>query len=36
MRVEAERHFVEHMSWDEVARRIARGAVAILPVRAAR
>ena len=32
MRVEAKRHFVEHMSWDEVARRIARGAVAILPI----
>ena len=32
MRVEAERHFVEHMSWDEIARRIARGAAAILPI----
>lgn len=35
MRVEAERHFVEHMSWDEVARRIARGAATILPIGAA-
>jgi len=32
MSVEAERHFVEHMNWDEVARRIAQGAVAILPI----
>lgn len=32
MRVEAERHFVEHMVWDEVACRIARGAAAILPI----
>lgn len=32
MRVEAERHFVEHMVWDEVARRIERGAAAILPI----
>lgn len=32
MGVEAERNFVEHMRWDEVARRIAAGAVAILPV----
>ncbi|MGQ0683420.1 creatininase family protein [Bradyrhizobium sp.] len=35
MSVEAERSFVEHMSWDEVARRIAAGAAAILPVGAA-
>jgi creatinine amidohydrolase len=35
MSVEAERNFVEHMPWDEVARRIARGAAAILPVGAA-
>ena len=32
MSVEAERNFVEHMRWDEVARRIAQGAAAILPV----
>lgn len=32
MRVEAERHFVEHLSWDEVARRIARASAAILPI----
>ncbi len=35
MDVEAERNFVEHMQWDEVARRIARGAAAILPIGAA-
>lgn len=35
MRVEAERDFVEHMRWDDVARRIERGAAAILPVGAA-
>ena len=35
MSVEAERKFVEHMRWDEVARRIARGAAAILPIGAA-
>ena len=35
MSVEAERNFVEHMRWDEVARRIARGAAAILPIGAA-
>jgi creatinine amidohydrolase len=29
------RHFIEHLTWDEVARRIARGAVAILPIGAA-
>jgi creatinine amidohydrolase len=32
MSVEAERNFVEHMTWDEVARRIDAGAAAILPV----
>ncbi len=32
MGVEAERDFVEHMRWDEVARRIDAGAVAILPI----
>ena len=32
MRVEAERNYVEHMRWDEVARRIDAGAAAILPV----
>lgn len=35
MGVEAERDFVEHMKWDEVAHRIERGAAAILPVGAA-
>ncbi len=35
MGVEAERNFVEHLPWDEAARRIARGAAAILPVGAA-
>jgi creatinine amidohydrolase len=35
MSVEAERNFVEHMRWDEVARRIERGAAAILPIGAA-
>jgi creatinine amidohydrolase len=32
MGVEAERDFIEHMRWDEVARRIERGAAAILPI----
>ncbi|HXI08218.1 MAG: creatininase family protein [Bradyrhizobium sp.] len=32
MRVEAERHLVEHLRWDEVGRRIAAGAAAILPI----
>jgi creatinine amidohydrolase len=32
MSVEAERNFVEHMRWDEVARRIEAGAAAILPI----
>ena len=35
MGVEAECNFVEQMRWDEVARRIARGAAAILPIGAA-
>jgi creatinine amidohydrolase len=35
MSVEAERNFVEHLPWDEAARRIARGAAAILPIGAA-
>jgi creatinine amidohydrolase len=35
MSVEAERNFVEHMRWDEVARRLVRGAAAILPIGAA-
>jgi creatinine amidohydrolase len=33
--MEADRNFVEHMRWDEVARRIALGAAAILPIGAA-
>jgi len=33
--MEADRNFVEHMRWDDVARRIARGAAAILPIGAA-
>ena len=32
MGVEAQRDFVEHMRWDDVARRIAAGAAAILPI----
>jgi len=32
MGIEAERDFVEHMTWDAVARRIGAGAAAILPV----
>ena len=32
MGVEAERDFVEHMTWDAVARRIGAGAAAILPI----
>ena len=31
----ADRHFIEHMMWDEVARHIANGAAAILPIGAA-
>jgi creatinine amidohydrolase len=30
-----DRHFIEHMMWDEVARHIANGAAAILPIGAA-
>lgn len=33
--MEADRNFVEHMRWDEVARRIAHGAAGILPIGAA-
>jgi creatinine amidohydrolase len=32
MRIAAERDFVEHMTWDAVARHISTGAAAILPV----
>jgi creatinine amidohydrolase len=32
MGIAAERDFIEHMTWDVVARRIERGAAAILPV----
>ena len=35
MSVEAERNFVEHLPWDEAARRIAHGTAAILPIGAA-
>ena len=35
METDTHRHFIEHMHWDEVARRIGEGAVAILPVGAA-
>jgi len=35
MGADPDRHFIEHMRWDEVARRIHDGAVAILPVGAA-
>jgi creatinine amidohydrolase len=30
-----DRHFIAHMMWDEVARHIANGAAAILPIGAA-
>ena len=30
-----DRHFIERMHWDEIARRIGDGAVAILPIGAA-
>src|SRR5882724_6505534 len=30
-----DRHFIEHMTWDEVARHVANGAAAILPIGAA-
>jgi len=33
--MEADRNFIEHLPWDEAARRIARGAAAILPIGAA-
>ena len=36
MGTDNDRHFIEHMVWDEVARRIANGAAAILPIGAAR
>lgn len=35
MGTDTDRHFIEHMTWDEVARHIAHGAAAILPVGAA-
>jgi creatinine amidohydrolase len=35
MEADTDRHFIEHMYWDEVARRIGDGAVAILPIGAA-
>ena len=35
MEIDTDRHFIERMHWDEVARRIADGAVAILPIGAA-
>src|SRR6187402_3538813 len=35
MRTDSDRHFIERMRWDEVARRIDDGAAAILPVGAA-
>jgi creatinine amidohydrolase len=35
MVTEPDQHFIEYMHWDEVARRIADGAVAILPIGAA-
>ena len=28
----ADRHFIEYMTWDEVARHVANGAAAILPI----
>lgn len=35
METDTHRHFIERMHWDEVARRIGNGAVAILPIGAA-
>jgi len=35
MGIDTDRHFIERMHWDEVARRIGNGAVAILPIGAA-
>jgi creatinine amidohydrolase len=35
MGTDTDRHFIERMHWDEVARRIGNGAVAILPIGAA-
>jgi creatinine amidohydrolase len=35
MGIDTDRHFIERMTWDEVARHIANGAAAILPVGAA-
>ena len=35
MGMDKDRHFIEHMMWDEVARHIANGAAAILPIGAA-
>jgi creatinine amidohydrolase len=35
MEIDTDRHFIEHMHWDEVARRLGDGAVAILPIGAA-
>ncbi|MDE5455057.1 creatininase family protein [Bradyrhizobium sp. CSA112] len=35
MGTDTDRHFIERMHWDEVARRISAGAVAILPIGAA-
>src|SRR5438876_11797482 len=35
MGTDTDRNFIEHLAWDAVARRIADGAVAILPIGAA-
>ena len=35
MRRETDRHLIERLSWDEVARRLENGAAAILPIGAA-
>ena len=35
MNIDAAGHFIEHLTWDEVGRRLAQGASAILPVGAA-
>ena len=35
MGVDTDRNFIECLTWDEVARRIAAGAAAILPIGAA-
>jgi creatinine amidohydrolase len=35
MGTEIDRHFIEHMTWDEVTRQFANGAAATVPIGAA-